>query len=162
MNQIAFRPETDNDREFLFRLYAGTREEEMKLVDWSDEQKEAFLRQQFEAQTAHYRKNYIGAEYAIILREGVPVGRLYLHQSPGDLRIMDIVLMPEHRGSGIGGALLREIMARAGAKGDAVSIHVEQFNPALRLYERLGFRRIGEHGVYYLLEWRGDHVNTAS
>lgn len=153
-DEIAFRPETDQDREFLFRLYAGTREEEMKLVDWTDEQKEAFLRQQFEAQTAHYRKNYLGAEYWIILRSGAPIGRLYLHQSPGDLRIMDIALVPNHRGSGIGGGLLRDIQQKAAAAGSAVSIHVEQFNPALRLYERLGFRRIGEHGVYYLLEWR--------
>lgn len=155
-HQITLRPETGNDRELLFRLYAGTREEELKAVDWSDAQKEAFLRSQFEAQTAHYRKNYVGAQYSIILLDGVPVGRLYLHQSPGDLRIMDIALVPEARGGGIGGGLLRGILDRAGAKGDAVSIHVEQFNPALRLYERLGFRRVGEHGVYYLLEWRPD------
>lgn len=152
--RISFRPESEDDAEFLYRIYASTREEEMRMVDWTDAQKDEFLRAQFGAQTLHYRKNYDGAEYSIILLDGQPVGRLYLHQQPGDIRIMDIGLAPEHRGSGIGTLLLREIMDRAAEAGHSVSIHVEQFNPALRLYERLGFGKIGEHGVYYLMEWR--------
>lgn len=154
--RITFRPETDDDAEFLYSLYAGTREQEMAMiVDWSDEQKEAFVRQQFAAQTLHYKKNYLRADYSIILVDGVPAGRLYLHQDPGDLRIMDIALAPEHRGTGIGTMLLREVMERAAAAGDIVSIHVEQFNPALRLYERLGFKPVKENGAYYLMEWHG-------
>jgi ribosomal protein S18 acetylase RimI-like enzyme len=152
--RITFRPETDDDAEFLYRLYASTREQEMRMVDWSDEQKETFLRSQFSAQTQHYRGNYIEAEYSIILVDGQPAGRLYLHQDPGDLRIMDIALAPEHRGSGIGSMLMGEILERAAAAGDIVSIHVEQFNPALRLYERLGFKPVETNGVYYLMHWR--------
>jgi ribosomal protein S18 acetylase RimI-like enzyme len=154
--RVTFRPETDADAEFLYGIYAGTREQEMRMVDWSDEQKEEFLRSQFQAQTLHYKNNYIDAEYSIILVDGQPAGRLYLHQDPGDLRIMEISLIPEHRGSGIGTLLLREIMDRAAAAGHIVSIHVEQFNPALRLYERLGFKAVDTNGVYYLLQWRGD------
>jgi ribosomal protein S18 acetylase RimI-like enzyme len=154
--RITFRPETGHDTEFLYRIYASTREQEMQmLVDWSDEQKEAFVRDQFAAQTNHYQKNYVDAEYSIIQLDGAPAGRLYLHQDPGDLRIMEIALAPEYRGIGIGTMLLREIMDRAAAAGDIVSIHVEQFNPALRLYERLGFEAVKENGPYYLMEWRG-------
>jgi ribosomal protein S18 acetylase RimI-like enzyme len=152
--RISFRPESPDDCEFLFRLYASTRQQEMQIVPWSAEEKERFLRQQFDAQTSHYKKNYLGAEYSIILLDGVPVGRLYLHQHPGDLRIMDIALSPESRGSGIGGLLLREILDRAAREGNVVSIHVEQFNPALRLYERLGFRHVSTYGIYHLMEWR--------
>ena len=153
--RVTFRPETEDDAEFLYRIYAGTREQEMRMVDWPDEQKDEFLRSQFHAQTLHYKNNYIDAEYSIILVDGQPAGRLYLHQDPGDLRIMEISLIPEHRGSGIGTLLLREIMDRAAAAGHIVSIHVEQFNPALRLYERLGFKAVDTNGVYYLLQWGG-------
>ncbi|HEX2061903.1 MAG TPA: GNAT family N-acetyltransferase [Thermoanaerobaculia bacterium] len=161
-DRITFRPERPEDEPFLYRLYVSTREPEMRYVDWSDEQKTMFLRQQFHAQTTHYKTQYADADYSIILVDGAPAGRLYLHQRAGDLRIMDILLAPEHRGSGIGTLLLREILDRAAAQGHSVSIHVEQDNPALRLYERLGFRQIDTFGVYLLMEWKPDRVNAAS
>jgi ribosomal protein S18 acetylase RimI-like enzyme len=153
--RVTFRPETEDDAEFLYGIYANTRDQEMRMVDWPDQQKEEFLRSQFRAQTLHYKQNYISADYSIILVDGQPAGRLYLHQDPGDLRIMEISLTPQYRGTGIGTMLLREIMDRAATAGNIVSIHVEQFNPALRLYERLGFKAVDTNGVYYLLQWRG-------
>lgn len=151
---ITFRPETEEDLEFLYRLYASLREEELKPVAWSDEQKHAFLRQQFNAQRAHYHGNYASAEYLIIMETEAPIGRLYLHRRPEDVRIMDIALLPEHCGRGIGGLLIRELLDEAGAAGQSVSIHVEINNPAMRLYERLGFKQIDTYGVYHLMEWR--------
>jgi predicted GNAT family acetyltransferase len=45
-------------------------------------------------------------------------------------------------------------MADAEAAGKTLTIHVEQFNPARHLYERLGFKIIKEtHGVYLLMDW---------
>jgi ribosomal protein S18 acetylase RimI-like enzyme len=123
-------------------------------VPWPEETKAAFLRQQSEAQHLHYRTHYTDAEYSIILENGTPIGRLYVNTRPEDLRIMDIALVPEARGRGIGGMLLQQLLDRAGAEGKSVSIHVEINNPALRLYERLGFRQLDERGPYYLLEWR--------
>lgn len=161
-DRITFRPERPEDEPFLYRLYVSTREPEMRLVDWSSEQKTAFLRQQFHAQTTHYKTQYADADYSIILFDGKPAGRLYLHQRASDLRIMDILLAPEQRGSGIGTLLLRELLDKAEARGHSVSIHVEQDNPALRLYERLGFRQIDTFGVYYLMEWKPGQVNAAS
>jgi ribosomal protein S18 acetylase RimI-like enzyme len=150
---ITFRPETDDDLDFLFRLYASTREEELRPVPWSDEQKAIFLRQQFEAQRTHYRGNYDNAEFLLILEHGTPIGRLYLHARHDDMRVMDISLMTEHRGRGIGGLLMKELIEENGAAGRAVSIHVEQFNPAIRLYERLGFVPIESYGPYHLMKW---------
>ncbi|HEX9983025.1 MAG TPA: GNAT family N-acetyltransferase [Thermoanaerobaculia bacterium] len=154
--RITFRPETDADADLLYQLYSSTREEEMKMVPWNDAEKEGFLRQQFQAQTAHYKQNYADAEYLIIQLDGLPVGRLYLHDSAADLRIMEILLAPSQRGSGIGTMLIREILERARSAGKIVSIHVEHFNPAVQLYERLGFKRKDSYGVYYLYEWSGD------
>jgi ribosomal protein S18 acetylase RimI-like enzyme len=151
---ITFRPETEEDREFIYRLYASTRSMEMQVVPWTDEQKDLFCRQQSDAQRSHYHKMYEGTEYLIVLREGEPIGRLYLHSVDGDFRVLDIALLPEHRGSGIGGMLMRDVMDKAAERNEIVSIHVEQYNPAMHLYQRLGFVPIEQYGVYLLMEWR--------
>jgi ribosomal protein S18 acetylase RimI-like enzyme len=153
---VRLRPVTDADRPFLLELYAGVRAPELALVPWDDATKRAFVAQQFAAQDAHYRAHYPGATLDVIEVGGAPAGRLYVHRGEHDVRIMDIALAPEHRGRGIGTALLRALIAEAGAR--TLSIHVEAGNPARRLYERLGFRPAGEHGVYVLLTY----ANTAS
>jgi ribosomal protein S18 acetylase RimI-like enzyme len=153
---VRLRPVTDADRPFLLELYAGVRAPELALVPWDDATKRAFVAQQFAAQDAHYRAHYPGATLDVVEVAGAPAGRLYVHRDERDVRIMDIALAPEHRGRGIGTALLRALIAEAGAR--TLSIHVEAGNPARRLYERLGFRPAGEHGVYVLLTY----ANTAS
>jgi ribosomal protein S18 acetylase RimI-like enzyme len=138
--------------DFLLTLYGTTREEELKQVDWTPEQKAAFVRHQFEAQHRHWRENYLDTSWDLILSDGEPIGRLYVARWPQDIRIVDIALMPEHRGSGIGTRLIRELFVEADESGRKVSIHVEMYNPARRLYERLGFVQAGEHGVYLRME----------
>lgn len=148
---VTLRPINDADSEFLLRVYRSTREEELAMTDFSEEQKAAFVRQQFEAQTFEYRNAYPRAEFAVIEVDGQPAGRLYLNQLPDQLRIVDITLLPEFRGRGIGGQLLGGILRRGDELGLPVSIHVERFNPALRLYDRLGFRPVQDRGVYVLM-----------
>jgi GNAT superfamily N-acetyltransferase len=149
---VTLRPVRDEDRELLFRLYASTREEELRAVDWPEEMKAAFLRQQFDAQDAHYRERYAGATLDLVLVDGEPVGRLYVARWSSEIRIMDIALLPAWCGRGIGTRLLEGILAEGDGAGKKVSIHVESYSPARRLYERLGFAPAGEHGIYLLLE----------
>ncbi len=151
---VVLRAVSDADLPFLSRVYASTRTAELAQTDWSDAQKHTFLQFQFDAQHQHYRAHYADAEFLVVEHVGTPVGRLYLHWRAGELRIVDIALLPAARGRGIGGALLRTLMDVAAAQGKAVSIHVEQMNPAMRLYQRLGFAKVGEHGIYHLMEWR--------
>lgn len=150
---ISLRPITPDDDSFLAGLYASTRAEELAVTGWSEEDKALFCRRQFDAQTAHYVEKYAGATLQIIERAGVPAGRLYVARWDREIRIMDIALLPEHRGSGIGTKLLRELQEEARSAGKSLTIHVERFNPALRLYERLGFRQIEDKGVYLLMSW---------
>jgi ribosomal protein S18 acetylase RimI-like enzyme len=144
-----------DDRDFLVRVYGATREEELQLVDWSAEQKAAFVQQQFEAQDAYYREHYDPATFDVIEVGGEAAGRLYVARWEDEIRIIDIALMPEYRGRGIGTALLRELLAEAAADGKRLSIHVELHNPARRLYERLGFVPVEEQGLYLLMEAGG-------
>jgi ribosomal protein S18 acetylase RimI-like enzyme len=150
---ITLRLQTEADLDFAEELYASTRAEELAQTDWPDETKRAFLHSQFAAQWNHYSQHYHDADFMIIERDGSRIGRLYVWESSDDVRIVDIAIVSEARGAGIGGALLREIMDRAASNARGVSIHVERFNPALRLYQRLGFREIDEHGAYYLMKW---------
>ena len=150
---LTFRPATAEDMGFLFRLYASTRADELAPLPWSSEQKSAFLAMQFEAQHSHYLKHYPDALWLVIERDGAPLGRLYLEHWTSQHRIIDIALMPEARGQGLGSALLRDILDEAGRRARAVSIHVEKENPAMRLYKRLGFETVEDKGVYDLLQW---------
>jgi len=150
---ISLRPRRwPEDEAFLQTLYASTRAEELAQVPWSDELKAQFCRMQFAAQHQYYQEHYAGASFDVIELEGQPIGRLYVARWPEEIRVVDIGLLPEYRGRGIGSALLQRVLTDADAIGKPVTIHVEQFNPALRLYERLGFRKAGEVGAYWLMK----------
>jgi ribosomal protein S18 acetylase RimI-like enzyme len=153
-NSPRLRAATAEDEQFLRAVYAGTRAEELARVPWSEEQKRAFTDMQFAAQDTHYRRHYPAAQYSIIEVQGIPAGRLYVDRGKKEILIIDIALLPEYRRAGIGTKLLRELQHEARMAGKALTIHVEKFNPALRLYRRLGFQQIEDKGVYLFLEWK--------
>jgi ribosomal protein S18 acetylase RimI-like enzyme len=159
---VTLRPAAGADHDFLRRVYASTREEEMALVPWRRDEIDSFLDMQFEAQHAYYQKQFQDAEFLIIVHNAKPIGRLYLDRREDEIRIIDIALLTGERRNGVGGALLREVLTEARTAGKAVRIHVERNNPALRLYHRLGFNEIEDQGVYYLMEWRPEsEINGA-
>jgi ribosomal protein S18 acetylase RimI-like enzyme len=152
-HRVTLRRITDEDEPFLRTVYASTRVDVLTLTDWTDEQKAAFIDMQFNAQHFHYQKYYPEGSFLIIEVDAAPAGRLYVSRWEQEIRIIDIVLLPEFRGRGIGTSLLRDLLDEGQRTGKAVSIHVERINPALRLYERLGFKMIEDKGIYLLMEW---------
>lgn len=152
--RLDLRPATEADRPFLLRVYGSTRADELARVDWTDAAKEAFVAMQFDAQDRHYRQHYPEASYDVVTVDGRPAGRLYVDRRAGDVRIVDIALLPEFRGAGAGSTLIRRLQDGAAAAGSTLSIHVEVFNPARRLYHRLGFVEVGHAGAHVLMEWR--------
>lgn len=152
---VSLRRETDTDAEFMRRLYISMRWEELApLTEWSESQKQAFLSSQFDLQRRHYALHYQGADFAVVDCHGDSAGRLYLFRGTSEIRVVDIGFLPEWRNQGLGTRLLQAVFDEARPKGQCVSIHVETFNPARRLYERLGFREISQTGPYLLMEWR--------
>lgn len=151
---IRLRPEQAEDQGFLFAVYASTRADELKPVPWSNTQKLDFLRMQFNLQTTHYHRHYPDASYQIVFLVEQPIGRFYVHRGKEEILLIDIALLPEYRGVGIGGQLIRDLLLEAVADAKPVRIHVEWENPALRLYTRLGFQLLESKGVYYLMEWK--------
>jgi ribosomal protein S18 acetylase RimI-like enzyme len=151
---IGLRPVVMDDGGFLFSVYASTRTEEMQLTDWSDEQKESFLQMQFDAQTGHYSAYYPNAKYQVIECDDVPVGRLITENRGDHFLIMDIALLPEYRGSGIGTFLVEQLKQEAVCLQLPLVLRVEFFNPAIRLYDRLGFVTTRQvNSVYQEMVW---------
>ena len=150
---VVLRPVTDADREFLIDVYGSTREDELARVDWTPVERAAFVRMQFDAQDASYRAQNPEGAFDVIEVGGQRAGRLYVDRRPGEIRIVDISLLPAFRGVGVGSALISELQAEAAATGRALTIHVEVHNPAARLYARLGFVVAAERGVYRRMEW---------
>ena len=89
---------------------------------------------------------------------GVPAGRLYIHREPATLLVMDIALLPDWRGRGIGTALMQWVCSQARAAGKSVTVSVEKYNRAQTLYRQLGFRQISTKA--YIGPWNGARRKT--
>lgn len=144
----SFRTETAADLDFSASLFAQTRLAELNAVPWTDAQRLAFCRQQFDAQHAHYKKHYPRAEFLIVEARNVPIGRVYFEQTESELRLMEITLDESFRQRGLGSAISHAIAFHAESAGLAAGLHVESFSPARRLYLRQGFLDVETRGIY--------------
>lgn len=142
----------DDDLPWLRDLYATTRAEEMAPVPWPQIAKRAFLDQQFGLQHQHYLAHYGDTDFLAIEQAGRgPVGRYYLQRAESACLVVDICLFPHLRGSGVGGALIRQSQIEAAALGRGMHLHVARTNPAARrLYERLGFVVTDDSGASHI------------
>ena len=154
--RVTLRPATADDRAFLLGVYGTTRADELALVQWTEGEKRAFVEMQFDAQDRHYRGCYPHASFDAVVVDGEPAGRLYVNRAATEIRIVDVTILPAHRNRGLGTVLLQRLMDEARATGRALSVHVEAFNPARRLYDRLGFALVVDRGAHLLLEWRSE------
>jgi len=76
----------------------------------------------------------------MILCGEVAVGRLCLDRTTSPWRIVDLVLLPEAQGRGVGSAVIRDLLAEARDAAIGVDLHVSRDNPrAEAFYRRLGF-----------------------
>jgi len=150
---VTFRPVNEEDKNFLLELYASTRAEEMAMVPWSAEQQHAFISMQYSAQQDHYRIKYPDASHDIILAGGRPVGHLHVARLEKEIRIVDVTILPGERNAGFGSVSLKGLLDEAGRSRSPVTIYVEEFNPSLKLFERLGFTQVDQHGIHILMQW---------
>lgn len=142
------RPAQDGDRVFLYRVFESTRAEEFAQTGWSRQRIADLLAEQFSLQDTYYRRHYPDGRFDVVMVGERPVGRFYHCWHGSEVRLIDVALLPEHRGAGIGGRLVRALVAHAAAKAMPVVLYVEMHNPVQALYRRLGFETVGENGVY--------------
>jgi len=146
---LRLRPATSEDDPFLRSLFASTRSDELTLMNWDENQKEAFITMQFDAQ----RRCYPESDDSIILSNEVPVGRIAVARTEAVILLVDIALLPEYRRAGIGTNLLRGLLQEAISVGKPVRLHALTASAAVPLYERLGFRRMGVDAGYLEMMW---------
>jgi|SRR5665213_4213833 len=150
----SLRPEGPADGPFLLEVYASTREEELNATGWPAAMREAFVKMQFNAQYQGYHSSFPRAEFAIILSGGQAVGRIVINRAEDEFLLVDIALLPAHRGRGIGTALVKALQREAAAAKKPVRLSVIKGERAFQLYQRLGFVKTGENDLRDQMEWR--------
>ncbi len=150
---------TPADQNFLFEVYARTRDE-LSQFQWSEDQKRMFLRQQFSARQQQHDEAYPRAEGSIILLRGQPVGRLLVDRNEHEIILIDIALLPENRNAGIGTFIIQGLINEAAGAGNSVKLHVLSSSPAVNLYERLGFSIVEAGSAYSEMVWRPAHSQS--
>jgi len=143
---FALRPALPADVDFEHLLYASTRDD---LRPLGPEVFDGLVGMQFRAQTMSIRLDHPQADHKIVVVEDASAGRLIVDESGEQIKLVDVALLPEFRGQGIGTSLLRGVVAQADRVGRAIGLHVEKQSRAVRLYERLGFLISGESGLYF-------------
>lgn len=146
--RLFLRSAEEGDRAFLYQVFETTRAEEFAHIGWAPERISALLAEQFSTQDAYYRRHYPQGRFDVVMRGQTAIGRLYHYWHGSEVRLIDIALLPAYRGAGIGGRLVRAVVARAAAKALPIVLYVEKNNPVQSLYRRLGFEAVGENGVY--------------
>lgn len=155
--KIDFRIITDQDKGFLFDVYASTREWEFQYTSWPKAERQLFLKSQYEAQDKTYKMRYLGAIYRIIQLDGVDIGRLILDRQDQQLLIIDFAILPQYQGRGIGSDILKSLINEAYGGKVPVRLHVNQNNTsAIQFYLRHGFKKTGVNGLHFAMEWKGD------
>lgn len=154
---FSLRHARDGDIPRLRLLYADTRAEEMSSVPWLPSMKQQFLDQQFDLQHLHYLKHYPEADFLVIEREAIVLGRYYILRTAPDHLIIDICFMADHRGLGIGRALIEASQSEAAILDRGMHLHVIKNNSRARnLYEKLGFKvdSNSDSDVHHHMCWR--------
>lgn len=147
------RPASPADEGFFSRLYATTRADELAATGWSAAQQDAFLQSQFAARKFAYRNAFPGADTTVIVLGRTPIGALIVHRTAGEIRLVDIALLPSHRRHGIGTEVLRQLQREAEAAALPLRLHVVKGSPAFGLYQRIGFAPVGHTPTHLALEW---------
>lgn len=150
---VTFRPARADDETFLYDLYCSTRNDDLGAGDWNSPQQQMLLRMQFIGQQHTYKAQYPRADHDIILLDGVAIGRVMVERGDHEIRGVDIALLPTYRSTGIGGVIIQDLLDEARRAGKPFRIQVVRTNRAKRLYDRMGFREIGDTGTHYVMEW---------
>ena len=148
------RRQLPEDETFLREVYASTRQEELDLTDWGPEQRKVFLDSQFNSMRISYARQFPRGEFSVIMLGAQRVGLIVVDRGENELRLVDIALLPEFRGRGIGTFFLKELVSESALAQKPLRLHVLTGSRPRRLYARLGFVKIEENGPYEHLEWR--------
>jgi ribosomal protein S18 acetylase RimI-like enzyme len=150
----SLRPAEPADETFLETVYAETRRGELAVLNWSRQQENDFFKMQYRLQNHTYKMQFPDADYLIVELNKVPIGSLIVERG-GEIRLVNIALLPEFRSQGIGTFLLKQLQAEARAANKLLTLHVLKTNDrAVSLYKRSGFAIIDNDEMYLAMRWQ--------
>lgn len=148
---IHLRVEETTDRAFLLDLFFANRHAEWSSVPLGEADLRQLIEHQFYLQTHHYRTHFSQANYFVVAKDSHPIGRIIMHCSEARHHLVDICLMPEQCGYGIGSRLMDGVIERSDAANIPLTLHVVEGNRAHRLYARKGFQVVDRHGPHLVM-----------
>jgi ribosomal protein S18 acetylase RimI-like enzyme len=152
---MRLRPATPGDEAFLTALLISTRPHEAAAMPSPD-----LAQQVFALQRTAQRSAWLGetdTTECIVEVDGMPAGRLVTRRQATQIVLVDISLMPKHRGAGLGGAAIGALQREAAERAVPLLLHVDVGNRAQRLYERLGFVVTAEDQLRRAMRWDTPH-----
>ncbi len=150
---IEMRPAEAADQAFLSLLHASTRTADQRMGACDARTEAMLMALQFRARQTLLHALYPYSDLAVIVERERPVGALHVNYGSDELRILDISLLPETRGRGIGLGLLRSLQAQGTRMRVPVRLDVLPGTRAQRLFQRCGFTLNGANGLYLCMEW---------
>jgi ribosomal protein S18 acetylase RimI-like enzyme len=156
---VVLRPRSDDDERFLLALYAETRDDVVGF-GWQPAQVQEFLTMQYRARESTFAANHPSARSEIVVVDGQAVGRLLVDRRAEAIHLVDIALVTEYRGHGVGTELVTDLIEEARLFNRPLHLTVRHDNRALDLYHRLGFVPMAAPGqpdptdVYLAMEYR--------
>ena len=160
--QPILTPASPEDSDFRFQLYVSTRAEELSIFAWSEQQQATFMKMQFMARELSYSNAYPAKTVSLVVCDGRRVGAVMVDRSDHEIRLIDIALLPEARGHGIGTALIQTLIVESRTASKPLRLQVAKGNRAAALYSRLGFVKTGEDEVYERMEITDDQGHHIS
>lgn len=151
---LSLRLSEPADGTFLEAVYAETRRGELAICNWSREQEDAFFKMQFHLQNKAYAMQFPDADFYIVESKKMPIGILIVERG-GEIKLVNIALLPQFRSQGIGTFLLEQLQTEAKAADKPLTLHVLKTNErAVRLYQRRGFTISDDNEIYLAMRWQ--------
>jgi ribosomal protein S18 acetylase RimI-like enzyme len=150
---IVRRPEMPEDEDFLRRCITLTVCDELGASDWPAPLRDAVLTSQYAVRRQSAR-NGNGRASEIILVDGAPAGWICTADLGREVRIAELMVLPEHRGKRVGAAVVQDVIEHAGNRPVRLNVNVTNAR-AVRFYQRLGFARVGGDEVQHAMEHPG-------
>jgi ribosomal protein S18 acetylase RimI-like enzyme len=152
---VALRPEAREDDEFLRRLITQTIAGELGADQWPEPMRSQLLGLQYLNRRMGPRSAFPQGESFVMVADAHPAGWLFLADLDHEIHLVEIMVLPELRGKGVGSVAMRQVLARAATTGKPVGLTVNVLNAgAIRLYESLGFERTGGDEIQHRMEAR--------
>jgi ribosomal protein S18 acetylase RimI-like enzyme len=145
---VCLRAYQAQDFDFARQLYFETMREAIeRIFGWDQAHQEASFAGWFNPD-----------EVNIIVANGVDAGWIQQREDDGAIFLGSIYVTPEMQGKGIGTRVIQTLLDLGRQRSQPITLAVMKINPAIALYERLGFRITDEDE--YKLYMRADSTEN--